>query len=113
MKNHDYLCYLTDLETLILSGCGNIQNLQFIKELPKLKHFSFVDSTIVDGNLEPCVGIDFVGFNNKRHYSHKFNELTPIFHTSVKKNRLLLACFLHFLYHSFPSLFTQSLSFPK
>ncbi|KAB2443707.1 leucine-rich repeat domain-containing protein [Bacillus luti] len=75
MKNHDYLRYLTELETLILSGCGNIQNLQFIKELPKLKHFSFVDSTILDGNLEPCVGIDFVGFNNKRHYSHKFNEL--------------------------------------
>ncbi|MDH4420856.1 hypothetical protein QEZ44_05205 [Bacillus cereus] len=79
MKNHDYLRYLTNLETLILSGCGNIQNLQFIKELPKLKHFSFVDSTIVDGNLEPCVGIDFVGFNNKRHYSHKFNELNPDF----------------------------------
>ncbi|PEM28492.1 hypothetical protein CN582_13930 [Bacillus wiedmannii] len=75
MKNHDYLRYLTELETVILSGCGNIQNLQFVKELPKLKLLSFVDSTIVDGNLEPCVGIDFVGFNNKRHYSHKFNEL--------------------------------------
>ncbi|PEJ79349.1 hypothetical protein COL77_22445 [Bacillus wiedmannii] len=77
MKNHDYLRYLTELETVILSSCGNIQNLQFIKELPKLKQLSFVDSTIVDGNLEPCVGIDFVGFNNKRHYSHKFNKLNP------------------------------------
>ncbi|PFB27737.1 hypothetical protein [Bacillus cereus] len=75
IKNHGYLRYLTELETVILSGCGNIQNLQFVKELPKLKLLSFVDSTIVDGNLEPCVGIDFVGFNNKRHYSHKFNEL--------------------------------------
>ncbi|WP_439875714.1 hypothetical protein ACSLGG_09255 [Bacillus mycoides] len=79
MKNHDYLRYLTELETLILSGCGNIQNLQFIKELPRLKHFSFADSIIVDGNLDPCIGINFVGFNNKRHYSHKFNELNPDF----------------------------------
>ncbi|EEK95319.1 hypothetical protein bcere0012_16390 [Bacillus cereus BDRD-ST24] len=38
-----------------------------------------MDSTIVDGNLESCVGIDFVGFNNKRHYSHKFKELNPDF----------------------------------
>lgn len=30
---------------------------------------------IVDGNLEFCVGIDFVGFNNKRYYSYKFKEL--------------------------------------
>ncbi|MGE8012292.1 hypothetical protein [Bacillus sp. RC51] len=30
-------------------------------------------------SLEPCIGIDFVGFNNKRHYSHKFNELNPDF----------------------------------
>ena len=79
IKNHDYLRYLTELEMLILSSCGNIHNLQFIKELPKLKHLSFVDSNVVDGNLEPCIGIDFVGFNNKRHYSHKFNELNPDF----------------------------------
>ncbi|HDR3886181.1 TPA: hypothetical protein QCO65_000484 [Bacillus cereus] len=79
IKNHDYLRYLTELETLILSSCGNIQNLQFIKELPKLKHLSFVDSNIVDDNLDPCIGIDFVGFNNKRHYSQKFNELNPDF----------------------------------
>ncbi|QQP81285.1 hypothetical protein JI729_08045 [Bacillus sp. TK-2] len=79
LKNHEYLRYLTELETLILSSCGNIRNLQFIKELPKLKHLSFVDSTIVDGNLESCFGIDFVGFNNKRHYSHKFKELNPDF----------------------------------
>ncbi|PES97246.1 hypothetical protein CN491_08130 [Bacillus cereus] len=28
-------------------------------------------------NLKTFIGIDFVGFYNKRHYSHKFNELNP------------------------------------
>ncbi|PEA08440.1 hypothetical protein CN425_04265 [Bacillus cereus] len=28
-------------------------------------------------NLKTCIGIDFVGFNNKRHYIHKFNKLNP------------------------------------
>ncbi|MDP7979551.1 hypothetical protein [Bacillus multifaciens] len=77
IKNHSYVACLTKLETLIFSSCGDIQNLQFVKELLKLKHLSFVDSNIVDGNLEPCIGIDFVGFNNKRHYSHTFEKLNP------------------------------------
>ncbi|PEZ02903.1 hypothetical protein CN326_19100 [Bacillus sp. AFS018417] len=79
IKNHSYVSCLKELETLIFASCGDIQNLQFVKELLKLKHLSFVDSNIVDGNIEPCNGIHFVGFNDKRHYSHKFEELNPEF----------------------------------
>ncbi|WP_247739349.1 hypothetical protein [Bacillus sp. 165] len=77
IKNHSYVSCLRELETLIFARCGDIQNLKFIKEIPKLKHLSFIDSNIVDGDIEPCIGIDFVGFNNKRHYSYKFEELNP------------------------------------
>ncbi|MFC0470424.1 hypothetical protein ACFFHM_07785 [Halalkalibacter kiskunsagensis] len=79
LKNHGYVVCLKELETLIFESCGDIQNLQFVKALTKLTHLSFVDCNIVDGNIKPCIGLNFVGFNNKRHYNHTFEELNPNF----------------------------------
>jgi protein phosphatase 1 regulatory subunit 7 len=43
--------------------------------MPKLKQFMFVDTNIVDGDLSPCIGLEYSGFFDKKHYSHKFKEL--------------------------------------
>jgi hypothetical protein len=77
IKNHEYVKCLHDLEWLTFGSCGNIQSIEFIKELPKLKKFTFVETNIIDGDLSPCIGLEFVGFNDKKHYSHKFKELNP------------------------------------
>jgi hypothetical protein len=39
-----------------------------------LEFISFVGTNILDGNLHWCKGIGYVGFENKRHYSHKFKD---------------------------------------
>lgn len=77
IEGYEVLGNLKSVEWLKLVGCADIPNLSFIKQMPSLKKISFVDTNIVDGDLSPCVGLDFVGFMNKRHYSHKFEQLNP------------------------------------
>jgi protein phosphatase 1 regulatory subunit 7 len=74
IENYEYVTCLKKLKVLKFDNCGNIPNIQFIKQMPNLKAFVFVDSNIVDGDLSPCVGLEYVGFINKRHYSHKFED---------------------------------------
>lgn len=63
-----------NLEKLILGDCGDIPNLNWIKPLKKLKHFSFYNTKLIDGNVSSCFGIDYVSFKNSKHYNHKIEE---------------------------------------
>lgn len=62
---------LKELEFFILWNCGDIPSIGFVKELHQLKHFSFGSTNILDGDLSPCIGIDYIHFTEKKHYSHK------------------------------------------
>ncbi|CEH33423.1 hypothetical protein [Romboutsia lituseburensis] len=75
IKNHNYVSRLKEIELIAFINCGEIQNIKFIKDLPKLDTFSFTDTNIVDGDLSPCIGLEYSGFSNKKHYSHTFKEL--------------------------------------
>lgn len=66
------------LEVLNMRGCGEIQSIQFVSQLSGLKMLAFDGSTIVDGNLSPCEGIEHVYFNQKKHYTHKLKEYTAV-----------------------------------
>lgn len=77
IEDFEILVYLTRLEKLILAESGHVENLSFLKCLPHLKHFSFVGTKVIDGNLKWCEGIRFVGFDDKRHYSHKMKHFKP------------------------------------
>lgn len=70
IKNHEYVTCLKELELLSFNTCGEIPSIGFIRELPKLKSFIFVDTNIVDGDLSSCIGLEHVGFFDKKHYSH-------------------------------------------
>jgi protein phosphatase 1 regulatory subunit 7 len=74
IENFEYLAYLKKLKVLKFDNCGNIPNIKFIEQMPYLKAFAFVDAIIVDGDLSPCIGLEYVGFFNKKHYSHKFED---------------------------------------
>lgn len=80
-KNVEKFCsvqYLESLEVLRLLDCGDIPTIDFIKNLKELNCFSFVGSTVVDGDLSFCEGIEYVSFTDKKHYSHKklsFNKV--------------------------------------
>ena len=51
-----------------------MKSLAFVKELPHLEFISFWDTNVLDGNIKYCEGINYVGFDNKRHYTHKSEQ---------------------------------------
>lgn len=74
---------ITDFETLgkvkflkkiILSESGEIKSLAFVKDLPELEFISFWGTNVLDGNIKYCEGINYVGFDNKKHYTHKLEQ---------------------------------------
>jgi len=69
IKNFEYVSNLKELEVLGLNNCGDIPIIQFIKGLPKLKNLTFVNTSIIDGDISPCIGLDYVSFSDKKHYS--------------------------------------------
>lgn len=72
--SYEVLGELENLERLLISKSKPIASIEFVRSLPKLDFFSFMETNIEDGDLSPCVGIGYVGFDNKRHYSHKFSD---------------------------------------
>ena len=42
---------LRNLKVLCLNACGPLDNLRFLKQMPNLLDFRFVDTKIVDGDL--------------------------------------------------------------
>ncbi|HEY4062750.1 MAG TPA: hypothetical protein VGM30_12665 [Puia sp.] len=83
-KLKDYspsLLALTYLEKLILTNCGELNDLNFISDMAVLNFFSFVETNVKNGDLSPLVSkkIEFIGFDDKRHYSHKMRDINPSF----------------------------------
>lgn len=74
LTNYNDLGDCKKLEKIILSNCGEIPSLKWLKELKRVKHFSFWNTRLYDGNTNPCFGIDYVSFKNAKHYNHKEEE---------------------------------------
>lgn len=74
IKNHSCVSELEELEWLSFNDCLSMDNIKFIKGMKKLKNFVFMNTNIVDGDLSPCIGLEHVGFNNKKHYTHKVED---------------------------------------
>lgn len=70
------------LRRLQLDNCGSIQSLSPLRGLPNLNYLSFFDSTnIADGELGHILTLpklEFVGFQNRRHYSHSRDEICKL-----------------------------------
>ncbi|WP_144551293.1 leucine-rich repeat domain-containing protein [Peribacillus simplex] len=62
--------HLINLEYLIFSDCGEVPSINFVGGLKNLNHFSFDGTTVLNGDLSPCIGIEYVNFTDKKHYSH-------------------------------------------
>jgi Leucine-rich repeat (LRR) protein len=65
---------LHSVEFLFLKKCGEVPSLEFIKPLTHLKHFVFPETNVLDGDITPCFHIDYVYFDSKKHYSHKWTD---------------------------------------
>lgn len=76
IRNYEALAEMANLKRLIIGNSAPIASLSFVKSLSKLEFISFVGTNIVDGDLSPTIGIGYVGFEDRRHYSHKFKEIS-------------------------------------
>lgn len=72
--DYQVLGKLNNLRFLTIADSKEIPTLSFLRPLKKLQHFAFVGTNIVDGDLTPCLKIAHVGFNNKKHYSHSYED---------------------------------------
>lgn len=78
IKNYGVVSQIKGLKILRFNDCGSIPNIRFLKEMPNLEDFRFVDTNVLDGDLTPCFGLKSVGFFKKKHYSHTPGELNAI-----------------------------------
>lgn len=74
INDFETLGKVKSLKKIILSESGEIKNLAFVKELPHLEFVSFWGTNVLDGNIKYCEGINYVGFDNKKHYTHKSEQ---------------------------------------
>lgn len=79
-KIGDYaaLADVKGLRNLRINGCARIPSLKFLDQLPVLKEFRFVGTSVEDGDLTPILRLHSVGFDAKRHYSHSPKEVEAI-----------------------------------
>jgi Leucine-rich repeat (LRR) protein len=75
IENLDVISGLTNLETLILNGLGDIPTIKFIRNLPNLTELRLYETNVVDGDMSPCLEIFDVGFTNRKHYTHKMKDM--------------------------------------
>ena len=78
IENYEILSELENLEKLIISDSAPIPSLKFIQKMPNLKFLSFVNTNILDGDLSSLINLKYAGFDNKRHYSHKMEEIKKL-----------------------------------
>ena len=78
IQNHDYVKCLTNLEWLVYLKCGQMDTIEFIKDMPNLKNFVFMNTDVLDGNIAPCEGLEHVAFTDKKHFSHRMRDFKKV-----------------------------------
>lgn len=74
IKDFSVLSELQNLEFLTLKGSNLLPDLSFIKGMPKLKNLH-ITMNVADGDLGVCENLPYVCVKNRRHFSHKDNDL--------------------------------------
>lgn len=68
------LSTLVNLEHLQLYGSNTLSNLNFLKEMPKLKTFTFT-MNVEDGDLSLCKKVPYASCKNRKHFNLKDAQL--------------------------------------
>lgn len=62
------------LVTLKIHDCAPIDSLDFVRKLPALESFRFINTDVLNGDLSSLIGLDDVCFTQKKHFSHKLGD---------------------------------------
>lgn len=74
VEDYETLAELGSLKKIVLTECREIPSLAFVREMRGLRFISFVNTTVVDGDISPCQGLVYVGFDDKKHYNRKMRD---------------------------------------
>lgn len=74
IRDFSALSELHNLEYLILKGSNPVQDLSFLNHMPKLKYLHFTMNA-ENGDLTPCLPLEYVRIQNRKHYSHKDSDM--------------------------------------
>jgi hypothetical protein len=72
--DYESLEYGKNLKKIILGDCGDLPNLNWLRNLKNVKHFSFYNTKLLDGDVSPCFGIQYVSFRNSKNYNYKIED---------------------------------------
>jgi hypothetical protein len=75
IENYNIIERVKSLTKLKITNCNDIESLKFIRNMKNLKFFSFVNTNIKDGDMTPCLNLEYVGFLGKKHYSHSADNI--------------------------------------
>jgi hypothetical protein len=78
LGDHQLAVYLPNLEYLELSKCGTIESLDFLDDMPNLRHFNFCGTGVRDGNLRPLFRLTSARFWPRRNFSHTHRQIEDI-----------------------------------
>ena len=56
-------------------NCPDIPTIKFVKEMPQLKSFIFLDTNVIDGDMNPLLDLEYVGYTDKKHFNFKSWEI--------------------------------------
>lgn len=74
IKDFSVLAELHNLEHLRLYGSNSLPNLNFLRNMPKLKTFTFT-MNVTDGDLNLCMNVPYTSCRNRKHYNLKDADL--------------------------------------
>lgn len=75
ISDHAHVATLPRLELLKMTHCGQMPSISFVKSMPRLKWFIFAYTHVLDGDMTPCLGLEVVSFDDKKHYSHTCEQI--------------------------------------
>lgn len=74
IRDFSVLSQLCHLKRLRLWGSNEVPDLSFLGNMPDLQEFSFTMKSL-DGDMSACLSIPKVYIQNRRHYTHKNEDL--------------------------------------
>ena len=66
------------LKTLGFNSCDAIPSIKFIKDMPDLEDFRFINTDVKDGDITPSIRLKYVAFSNKKHFSHTLEQIRTV-----------------------------------
>jgi hypothetical protein len=78
IKDYEVISSMRHLAKLKLTKCSAIKTIHFIDQLLNLRFFSFVGTNVIDGDMTPCLRLEYCGFSKKGHFSHSQKDIEAI-----------------------------------